>query len=139
MPSRPRPLQAGGYPYAPGIYSDDQVDAWKAVTAGVHAKVRSPFPRSRIARPCSLAGTDLACLTPSRTTQGGRIFTQLWALGRAHCDPPLHDHMSDVRTVAPSAGTSLKDGFEPVELTADDIQRAWPPLPVSPAICEAQG
>ncbi|KAF2865919.1 hypothetical protein BDV95DRAFT_599296 [Massariosphaeria phaeospora] len=30
--------QAGTYPNAPGIYSQSQIDAWKTVTAAVHAK-----------------------------------------------------------------------------------------------------
>ncbi|CED83637.1 NADH:flavin oxidoreductase/12-oxophytodienoate reductase [Phaffia rhodozyma] len=30
--------EAGGYPLAPGIYSQEQIDAWKEVTSAVHAK-----------------------------------------------------------------------------------------------------
>jgi 2,4-dienoyl-CoA reductase-like NADH-dependent reductase (Old Yellow Enzyme family) len=40
-----------GWPFAPGIWSDEQVEAWKPVTAAVHAA-------------------------------GGRIFLQLWHMGR---------------------------------------------------------
>ncbi|KAJ3258875.1 hypothetical protein HK103_003257 [Boothiomyces macroporosus] len=30
--------EAGGYPFAPGIYNQEQVEAWKAVTKAVHEK-----------------------------------------------------------------------------------------------------
>lgn len=43
--------QALGYVFTPGLYSADQVEAWKQVTKAVHAK-------------------------------GGRIFAQLWHVGR---------------------------------------------------------
>ncbi|KAL8280454.1 hypothetical protein RQP46_007102 [Phenoliferia psychrophenolica] len=83
--------EAGGYPYAPGMYSAEQIAAWKKVTSAVHAK-------------------------------GGLIYTQLWALGRANCDPPLHDHMKDVKTVGVSP-IGLKDEYVPEELSLDDIKR----------------
>lgn len=80
----------------------------------------------------SLEGPFACC--PTRSTkkrltgqaldddQGGLIYTQLWALGRANCDPPLHDHMDDVKTVGPSAGVGLSDEYPPEELSIDDIQ-----------------
>jgi 2,4-dienoyl-CoA reductase-like NADH-dependent reductase (Old Yellow Enzyme family) len=43
--------QGLGWPYAPGLWTDEQVEAWKPVTAAVHAA-------------------------------GGRIFAQLWHMGR---------------------------------------------------------
>jgi NADPH2 dehydrogenase len=55
--------------------------------------------------------------------QGGRIFVQLWALGRANADPPGHGHMADVKTVGPSAGVGIKAGYEPEELSVNDIGR----------------
>ncbi len=46
-------IQQGlGWPYAPGLWSDEQVEAWKPVTEAVH-------------------------------DAGGRIFAQLWHMGRA--------------------------------------------------------
>ncbi|HKJ72555.1 MAG TPA: alkene reductase, partial [Alphaproteobacteria bacterium] len=44
-------LQGLGWPYAPGLWTAEQVDGWKAVTRSVHAA-------------------------------GGRIFAQLWHMGR---------------------------------------------------------
>ena len=43
--------QGLGWPYAPGLWNAEQVEGWKAVTAGVHGA-------------------------------GGRIFAQLWHMGR---------------------------------------------------------
>lgn len=43
--------QATGYLFTPGLYTEDQVEAWKRVTNAVHA-------------------------------EGGRIFAQLWHVGR---------------------------------------------------------
>jgi 2,4-dienoyl-CoA reductase-like NADH-dependent reductase (Old Yellow Enzyme family) len=43
--------QGLGWPYAPGIWSDEQMEAWKPIVAGVHEA-------------------------------GGRIFCQLWHMGR---------------------------------------------------------
>ena len=57
-----------GYPDTPGIWSPAQVDAWKKITAAVHAK-------------------------------GGRIFLQLWHVGRIS-DP---HYLNGATPVAPSA------------------------------------
>ncbi len=60
--------QGVGYENTPGIWSDEQVEGWKLVTAAVHAK-------------------------------GGKIFMQLWHVGRIS-DPELLDGQPPV---APSA------------------------------------
>ena len=60
--------QGVGYEHTPGIWSDEQVEGWKLVTAAVHAK-------------------------------GGKIFMQLWHVGRIS-DPALLDGQAPV---APSA------------------------------------
>ncbi|HEX8605538.1 MAG TPA: alkene reductase [Pseudoduganella sp.] len=60
--------QGVGYEHTPGIWSDEQVEGWKLVTAAVHAK-------------------------------GGKIFMQLWHVGRIS-DPSL---LGGEAPVAPSA------------------------------------
>jgi 2,4-dienoyl-CoA reductase-like NADH-dependent reductase (Old Yellow Enzyme family)/ketosteroid isomerase-like protein len=50
--------QGTGYLFTPGLYTDDQVEAWKGVTDAVHA-------------------------------QGGRIYAQLWHVGRVSHDSLL--------------------------------------------------
>ena len=62
-------LQGVGYLGTPGIHTDEQVEAWRRVTAAVHA-------------------------------EGGRIFLQLWHVGRIS-DPALQP--GGVLPVAPSA------------------------------------
>ena len=76
-----------GWPYAPGIWSDEQTEAWKPVTRAVHAA-------------------------------GGRIFMQLWHMGRL-----VHpDFLGGEKPVSASATTAplpfkahTYDGKKPYE------------------------
>jgi N-ethylmaleimide reductase len=86
-----------GYLDTPGIYSDAQIDAWKRVTAAVHA-------------------------------EGGKIFLQLWHVGRISHTSLLPDGAAPV---APSALTAKSktfttEGFvdvsSPRAMTLDDIR-----------------
>lgn len=85
-----------GYAWTPGIHSAEQVEAWKAVTAGVHDK-------------------------------GGRIFLQLWHVGRIS-HPDLQP--GGALPVAPSAvrpnveaftETGLKPSVTPRALAIDEL------------------
>ena len=76
--------QARGYAWTPGLYTREQVEAWRPVTAGVHGR-------------------------------GGRIFPQLWHVGRIS-HPSLQP--GGALPVAPSAirpqATAYTDrGFQP--------------------------
>lgn len=77
--------QGLGWPFAPGIWSAEQVEAWKPVVAGVHAA-------------------------------GGRIFCQLWHMGRL-----VHpSFLSDAAPVSSSATTAphkahTYDGRQPYQ------------------------
>jgi 2,4-dienoyl-CoA reductase-like NADH-dependent reductase (Old Yellow Enzyme family) len=63
--------QGLGWPYAPGLWTDEQCEAWKPVTAAVHAA-------------------------------GGRIFAQLWHMGRV-----VHpDYLGGGSPVSASATTA---------------------------------
>jgi N-ethylmaleimide reductase len=86
-----------GYPNTPGIHSDEQVDAWQAVTDAVH-------------------------------DAGGRIFLQLWHVGRVS-----HTSYHDGRPpLAPSPVPLEADGFTkdgqmephspPRAVTTDEVQ-----------------
>ena len=59
-----------GWPYAPGLWTEAQVEGWKPVTEAVHAA-------------------------------GGRIFAQLWHMGRL-----VHPDMAGARPVSSSATTA---------------------------------
>jgi N-ethylmaleimide reductase len=89
--------QATGYPYTPGIYTPEQVNAWKPVSEAVHEA-------------------------------GGRIFMQLWHVGR-HSHPWYQENgglpvsASDVReegTIKTPEG--IKDTVTPHALTKEEIQ-----------------
>ncbi|MGQ0501080.1 MAG: alkene reductase [Panacagrimonas sp.] len=89
-------LEGSGWPYAPGLWSDAQVEHWKRVTAAVHGA-------------------------------GGRIFAQLWHMGRL-----VHPALNGVAPVSASATTApgkahTYDGRQPyVEarpLAIDEIPR----------------
>lgn len=74
-----------GWPYAPGIWSDEQVEAWKPVTRAVHQA-------------------------------GGRIFVQLWHMGRI-VHPSFLDGAQPVSasaTTAPGQGHTY-DGKQPYQ------------------------
>ena len=86
--------QGLGWPFAPGLWSDEQVEAWKPVTAAVH-------------------------------DAGGRIFAQLWHMGRM-----AHSSVTGQQPVAPSpiAAPGMAhtyDGKQPYEtpraLAVDEI------------------
>lgn len=77
--------QGAGWPYAGGIWTDEQVEGWKPVTAAVHAA-------------------------------GGRIFCQLWHMGRI-----VHSSVVGEQPVSASATTGpghahTCDGKKPYEL-----------------------
>lgn len=82
--------QGQGYQDTPGIYSDAQVEGWKAVTSAVHAK-------------------------------GGRIFAQLWHVGRvSHVDLQPNGGAP----VAPSAITAKTKTFVNNAFTETSAPRA---------------
>jgi N-ethylmaleimide reductase len=63
-------LEGSGWPYAPGLWTPEQVAHWRKVTAAVHAA-------------------------------GGRIFAQLWHMGRL-----VHPSLHGVQPVSASATTA---------------------------------
>ncbi|HYI49876.1 MAG TPA: alkene reductase [Allosphingosinicella sp.] len=76
--------QGLGWPYAPGLWTDAQVESWKPVTAAVHEA-------------------------------GGRIFAQLWHMGRL-----VHSSLAGAQPVSASATTApykahTYDGRQPYE------------------------
>lgn len=87
-----------GYAWTPGIYSDQQVAAWKKVTDEVHAK-------------------------------GGKIFLQLWHVGRISHPDLQHDDKLPVSAsaVKPDQQAFTETGFKdiptPRALETDEISR----------------
>lgn len=78
--------QGLAWPYAPGLWSDEQAEAWKPVTRSVHEK-------------------------------GGRIFAQLWHMGRmAHSSVTGEQPVSSSATTMPGDAHTY-DGKKPFELS----------------------
>ena len=90
--------QGLGWPYAPGIWSAEQIDGWKSVTAAVHAS-------------------------------GGRIFSQLWHMGRlVHPSLPGRGQPLSSSATTMSGLARTYEGKQPYvqakAMTYDDIRSA---------------
>ncbi|KAL0482501.1 12-oxophytodienoate reductase [Acrasis kona] len=85
---------AGMYPNAPGIYTQEQIDAWKIITDAVHKK-------------------------------GGKIFCQLWQVGRASNSVLLGQKAYSSSAIAISGINNLtgKPQEVPKEMTHQDIKQ----------------
>ena len=86
-----------GYPQVPGIWSAQQTELWKPITAAVH-------------------------------NAGGRIFAQIWHVGRISDSSFLNGHLPVAPSAIPAPGMmSLvrpkKDYETPHALTIDEIKR----------------
>lgn len=80
------------YPRAPGIYSDEQIAAWKTVTDGVHAKGGVIFQQLWALGRAHVGQSDgQKCSFEARRAD--------WRAA-ARPDPPLHGYMPDVKTVS---------------------------------------
>lgn len=80
-------VQGQGYPCTPGIYSNEQIAAWKNITDAVHAA-------------------------------GGRIFVQLWHVGRisAPCYQPDNRAPVAPSAIAPRNAFTMDKSFNPVAI-----------------------
>ncbi len=110
-----------GYPRIPGLYDKAQVDAWKAVTAAVHAQGGKIFVQlmhcGRVAHVANLpAGAEV--LGPGTAVCPGEMYTD--ALGMQPHSVPRAMTESDivhaVKEHATSAKLAMDAGFDGVEL-----------------------
>lgn len=113
--------QGLGWPYAPGLWSQAQVDAWKTITAAVHAEGGRIFAQlwhmGRVVHP-SLPGrgqpvSSSATTMPglARTYDGKQPYVEARPLSRAD----IHAVLDDYRTAARHA---LEAGFDGVQIHA---------------------
>lgn len=110
--------QGLGWPYAPGLWSDAQVEAWKPVVAAVHAKggriVAQLWHMGRLVHPDFLGGaapvSSSAVAAPghAHTYEGNKPYATPRAL-RADEIPALLD---DYRRAARNAMTAGFDGVQ---------------------------
>jgi N-ethylmaleimide reductase len=112
-----------GYPRIPGLYNAQQVDAWQATTAAVHAKGGKIFVQlmhcGRVAHVANLpAGAEV--LGPGAAVCPGEMYTD--TLGMQPHSPPRAMREADiaiaVKAYVASARFALDAGFDGVELHA---------------------
>ncbi|KQM96385.1 alkene reductase [Sphingomonas sp. Leaf25] len=110
-----------GWPYAPGLWTDEQVEAWKPVTAAVHAAggriVTQLWHMGRVVHPDFLDGA--APLSASATTAPGQAHTydgkKPYAQARAATLDDIARVLDDYSRAARNAKAA---GFDGVQLHA---------------------
>ncbi|KQN35630.1 alkene reductase [Sphingomonas sp. Leaf407] len=110
-----------GWPYAPGLWTDEQVEAWKSVTAAVHAAggriVTQLWHMGRVVHPDFLDGA--APLSASATTAPGQAHTydgkKPYAQARAATLDDIARVLDDYSRAARNAKAA---GFDGVQLHA---------------------
>jgi N-ethylmaleimide reductase len=109
-----------GYPWTPGLHSEEQVAGWRKVTDAVHADGGVIFAQlmhaGRIGHP-SLLPDGLTPVAPSAVTPAGQLFT---GTGMADFTEPralTGDEIREtVRDFARAARNAIDAGFDGVEL-----------------------
>ncbi|PPQ70249.1 hypothetical protein CVT24_013074 [Panaeolus cyanescens] len=104
--------KAGGYDYVPGIWSQDQIDAWKKVTTGVHEKGSYIYLQlwalGRSATPKTLEEDGFPFVAPSPLA-----FSDSTATPRGLTVSEIKEYVKDY---AQAAKNSIEAGFDGVEL-----------------------
>jgi len=113
--------QGLGWPYAPGIWNAQQIDAWRAITSAVHEAGGLMFSQlwhmGRLVHP-SLPGRDRP-LSSSATTMPGLARTYEGKHPYAQAKAMTHDDIRAVITEYRSAAANaMRAGFDGVEIHA---------------------
>jgi N-ethylmaleimide reductase len=114
---------AKGYPATPGIYSDEQVNAWKDVTSAVHAKggkiVLQLWHVGRISH-SSLHPNEGLPVAPSAIAPSGQVYTATWQLANYEIPRALSsDEIPElIASYKHAAEQAKKAGFDGVEVHA---------------------
>ncbi|KAF8636063.1 hypothetical protein AX17_003828 [Amanita inopinata Kibby_2008] len=109
--------KAGGYDKVPGIWSDEQIEAWKQVTEAVHANKSFIFSQlwalGRVAEPQTLRESNppLPFIAPSPTLPPGADHDEL---PRAYTIDEIHEVVQLYAQAAKNA--VFKAGFDGVEI-----------------------
>ncbi len=111
-----------GYPNIPGIYSDEQIDGWKKVTDGVHAKGGKIFLQimhtGRIAHELNIPeGGEI--IAPSPIAAEGDMFTMEGLKPNATPrEMTLEDIQKTQEEYIQAAKNAIKAGFDGIEVHA---------------------
>jgi 2,4-dienoyl-CoA reductase-like NADH-dependent reductase (Old Yellow Enzyme family) len=110
-----------GWPYAPGLWRDDQVEAWKPVTEAVHQAGGRIFAQlwhmGRIVHPSFLDGA--APLSASATTAPGQAHTYDGKQDYTEARPATRDDIARVLDdYSLATRNAIRAGFDGVQLHA---------------------
>lgn len=110
-----------GYARIPGIYSAEQVEGWKKVTAAVHEKGSRIFVQlmhtGRISHPANMpSGAEV--VAPSAITAAGSIWTDTEGLvpNATPREMTGEDVQSAIQEFAQAAKNAVEAGFDGIEL-----------------------
>jgi N-ethylmaleimide reductase len=112
-----------GYPRIPGIFSQDQVKGWKAVTDAVHAKGAKMFIQimhcGRIAHPLNLPG-GARVLAPSAVAAAGEMYTDAEGMKPLPVPKAMtgEEIKGAIAEFVQGAKNAMDAGFDGVELHA---------------------
>lgn len=111
-----------GYPRIPGIYNEEQIQAWKEVTDAVHAKGSKIFIQfmhtGRVSHPGNMS-TDAKILAPSAIAPEN---TKMYVDGEGELTIPIPSEMttaeieSTINEFVAAAQNAMKAGFDGVEI-----------------------
>ncbi|MFI0979009.1 alkene reductase [Streptomyces sp. NPDC021093] len=109
-----------GYPFTPGLHSEEQLAGWRKVTDAVHADGGVIFAQlmhsGRIGHP-SLLPDGLTPVGPSAVTPAGRLFTGEGLVDFTEPRALTGDEVREtVRDYARAARNAIDAGFDGVEL-----------------------
>jgi len=112
-----------GYPRIPGIFSQDQVKGWKAVTDAVHAKGAKMFIQimhcGRIAHPLNLP-VGAHVMAPSAVAAAGEMYTDAEGMKLLPAPQAMtgEEIKSTIAEFVQGAKNAVTAGFDGVELHA---------------------
>ncbi len=114
--------QARGYAWTPGLYTREQVQAWRAITASVHARGGHIFPQlwhvGRISHPSLQPGGALP-VAPSALRPQASAYTEA---GFVPCVTPHALTIAEIAGIVAdygrAAANALAAGFDGVEIHA---------------------
>jgi N-ethylmaleimide reductase len=111
---------AKGYVRTPGIYTEEQIESWRPVTAAVHAKggkiFMQIFHTGRIALPDLLPG-NVQPVAPSNVKAKGQNYTDAGMKDFVEPRPlSLEEVASTIRDFGEAARKAVEAGFDGVEL-----------------------
>jgi len=110
-----------GYPRIPGIFSEAQIEGWKAVTESVHEKGAKMFLQimhcGRISHPLNMP-SGARVVAPSAVAAAGTMYTDTAGLQPFPVPEAMseEDILSTVAEYADAARNAVAAGFEGIEL-----------------------